>query len=72
LSRHVLLARHTEKRPRAGARIRFSDHISGLVWSRHDLEPAQVSVIAVDLEVFQFLQTMLPSLPYEKSRYVNE
>jgi len=35
-----------------GKRIRWSEYISDLAWSRLSVEPAQLSEISVDCEVF--------------------
>jgi len=59
----VLLAKHTGKRPRNRPRPSWSDHISDLAWSRLVVEPAELSEIAVDRQVFQVPLRLLPSDP---------
>jgi len=48
-----MLAKTTENRPRIRPRPRWSNCISDLAWSRLGVEPAELSKIAVDCEVFQ-------------------
>jgi len=48
------------KRPRGRPRTRCLDYISDLAWSRFGLEPAELSGIAVDCEVFRVLLGLLP------------
>jgi len=73
LVRHVLLAKPTRKRPRCRPRYRWSNCISDLSWSRLDVEPAELSEIAIDREVFQVLLWMLPrNSPRKKSGHENE
>ena len=50
----------TGKRPKARPRTRWSDYISDLSWSRLGVEPAELSEIAVDREVFRVLLGPLP------------
>jgi len=50
----------TGKRPRGRPRTRWRDHISILAWSRLAVEPAELSDIAVDCEVFRVLLGLLP------------
>jgi len=62
LTRHVLLAKPTGKRPRGRPRTTWSDCIP---WSRLVVGSAELSEIAVDREVFQVrlgLLTPRPSL----------
>jgi len=63
LVRQDLLAKPTGKRPRGRPRPKWSNCISDLAWSRLFVEPAELSKIAVDREVFQVLMWMLPSQP---------
>jgi len=49
------LAEPTGKRPRRRLRPRWSNCISDIAWSRLVVEPAELSEIAVDHEVFQVL-----------------
>jgi len=73
LVRQALLAKLTGKRPRCRPRPRWSNCISDLAWSRLVVEPAELSEIAVDREVFQVLLWMLPrNPPYWKSGHENE
>jgi len=50
----ALLVKSTGKRPRCRPRPRWSNCVSDLAWSRLGMEPAELSEIAVDREVFQF------------------
>jgi len=69
LVRQALLAKPTGKRPRCRPRPRLSTCISDLAWSRLGVEPAELSEIAVDHEVFQvFLWMIAPAtLPRGKA-----
>jgi len=58
--RHVLLAKSTGKRPRGRQRPRWIDYICDLAYSRLGVEPAELSEIVVDHEVFQVLLGLLP------------
>jgi len=49
--RQVLLATHTGKWPRGRPRTRGRDYISDLAWPRPDVDPAELSEIAVNREV---------------------
>jgi len=49
-----------EKRPSGRPRTRWSNYISGLACSRHGVEQAELSEIAVDSEVFWALLRLLP------------
>jgi len=60
LVRQALLAKPTGKWPRCRPRPRWSNCISDLAWSRLDVEPAELSELAIDGEVFQVLLWMLP------------
>jgi len=60
LARQVQLAKPTEKRFRCHPRPRWNEYISDLAWSCLGVEPAQLSEIAVDREVFQVLLGALP------------
>ena len=64
----------TGKRPRG--RPRWRDYISDLAWSRLGMEPAELSEIAVDREVFRVLLGLLPPRlsPKEKRtrKWMNE
>jgi len=66
----------TGKRPRVRLRTRWRDYISNLAWSCLGVEPAVLSEIAVDHEVFRVLLGWLPSrLSPKKKRarkWVNE
>jgi len=69
LARQVQLAEPTEKRFRGHPRPRWSDYISDLAWSRLGVEPAELSEIAVDREVFQvLLGLLLPRRSLEENR----
>jgi len=59
LARQVLLATPTGKRPRGWPRTKRSYYTSDLAWYRLGVERAELSEIAVDLEVFQVLLGML-------------
>jgi len=63
LAKQVQLAEPMEKRFRGHPRPSWSDYISDLAWSRLGVEPAELSEIAVDREVFQVLLGLLPSRP---------
>jgi len=64
LAGQVLLGKHTGKRPRDRPRPSWSDYISDLAWpGRLVVEPAEISEIAVDREVFQVLLGLPPSDP---------
>jgi len=60
LARHALLAKPTAKRPSGRPRPRRSDCISDLACYRLGVEPAELSEIAVDREVFHVLLGLLP------------
>ena len=59
----VLLATPAGKRLRGCPRTRWRDYISELAWSRLGVEPAELSEIAVDREVFQVFLGMLSPPP---------
>jgi len=63
LVRQILLATPTEKGPRCRPRTRWSDYISDLAWSRLGVEPAELSEMPVDCEVFQVLGLVPPRPP---------
>jgi len=63
LAKQVQLAKPMEKRFRDHPRPRWSDYISDLARSRLCAEPVELSEIAVDREVFQALQRLLPRDP---------
>jgi len=63
LARQALLAKSTGKRPGGLPRSGWSDYISDLAWSCLGVEPAELSEIAVDREVFQLLLGLLSPLP---------
>jgi len=64
LAKQVLLAKLTGKRPRDLPRSGWNDFIFDLAWSRVGVEPAELSEIAVDREVFQdLLQDCCPRFP---------
>jgi len=50
----------TGKRPKVRPRTGWSDYISDLAYSRHGVESAEQSEIAVDREVFRVLLGLLP------------
>jgi len=58
--KQVLLAPPAGKRPRGRPRTRWRDYISDLAWFRVGVEPAELSEISVDLEVFRDLPGLLP------------
>jgi len=60
LARHVMLAKHTVKRPSDLWRPRWNDCISDLACYHLGVEPAELSEIAVDREVFHVLLGLLP------------
>jgi len=64
----------TVKRPGVRPRTRWCDYISYIAWSRLGVEPAELSEIAVDREVFQvLLGLLLPRLSrIAKRARVNE
>jgi len=62
--RRALRAKPTGKRHRYCPRARWSNYISDLAWSCLDVEPAELSEIAVERDVFQVLLWMLPPQPY--------
>jgi len=45
----------TEKQPRGRPRTRWCDYISDLAWSQIHVEPAELSEIAENREVFRYL-----------------
>jgi len=49
----------TGKRPRGRPRTRWRDYTSDLAWSRLGVDPAELSEIAVDREVFRVLLGLL-------------
>ena len=63
LARQVLLATPAGKRPRGRPRTRWRDYISDLAWSSLGVEPAELSEIAVDREVFKVFLGMLSPPP---------
>jgi len=68
VARHVLLATPPGKRSRGRPRARWNDYISDLAWSRLDVEPAKLSEIAVDREVFRVLLGLLPPRPSSEEK----
>ena len=66
LVRQALRAKPTGKRRRCRPRPRWSNCISNLAWSRLDVEPAELSEITVDREVFQVRLWMLPRNPPQR------
>jgi len=60
LSKQILLATPTGKRPRGRPRIMWREYISNFSWSRLGVEPAEQSEIAENTEVFQVPLGMLP------------
>jgi len=63
LPRQDLLTTPTWKRPRSRPRTRSSDNISDLAWPHLGVEPAELSEIAVDREVFRAVLGLLPPRP---------
>ena len=68
LVRQALLAKPIGKRPRRRSRPRWSNCISDIAWSRLGVEPAELSEIATDREVFQVLLWMLPAQPSREEK----
>ena len=64
----ALLANPTGKWPRCRPRPGRSNSLSYLAWSRLDVEPAELSEIAIDREVFQVLWMLPPQLSLEEKR----
>jgi len=65
----VLLAKPTGVWPRCPPRTSWIDYTSYLAWSRLGVEPAELSKIAVDCEVFQaLLGLLLPRLSQEEKQ----
>ena len=64
----TLLAKPTGRQPRCRPSPRWSNCISHLAWSRLDVEPAELSEIAIDREVFQGLRMLPPQLSLEEKR----
>ena len=63
----------TGKRPWVRPRTKWHDYISDLAWSRLGVEPAELSEIVVDREVFRVLLGLLPPrLSQKKSGHENE
>jgi len=63
----------TGKQPRVRPWTRWSNYNSVLAWSRLGVEPAELSEIAVDREVFGVLLGLLPSdSPQRKTGHENE
>ena len=62
-ARQVLLATSTGKRPRCRPKTRWSDYISDLARFRLGVEPADLSEIADDREVFRVLLGLLLPQP---------
>ena len=63
LSRLVLLATPTGKRPKGRPRTRWNDYISDFAWSSLGAEPVQISEIAVDREASRVLLGLLAPRP---------
>jgi len=63
LASQALLAKRTGKRPGGLPRSGWRDYICDLAWSRLGVDPAELSEIAVDHEVFQLLLGLLSPLP---------
>jgi len=63
LVRQVLLANFMGKQPRGRPKPRWRVCTSDLAWFRLDVEPAKLSEIAVDREVFWVLQGLVPLRP---------
>jgi len=63
----------TGKRPTGRPRSRWRDYISGLAWSRLGVDPAELSEIAIDCEVFWVVLGLLPPrLSQRKTGHENE
>ena len=60
LARWVLLAKPAGKRPKGRPRTRWCDYISDLAWSRLGVEPAELSEVAENRDVFRELLGLLP------------
>ena len=65
--RHVLLTKTTGKRRRGCPRTRWSDYIFDLAGSRLFVEPAELSEIVVDREVFRVFLLTRPSLEEKRA-----
>jgi len=65
LSRQVLLVSSAVRLTRGRPRSKWSDYIFDLAWSRAGVEPAGLSEIAVDREVFQILFGVLFRSPIQ-------
>jgi len=60
LVRQALLVKPTGKRPKCRPRPGWSNCVSDLAWSHLGVEPAELSQIAVDREIFHALLWILP------------
>jgi len=58
----------TRKRARRRPRPRWSNCISDLAWSSLGVEPAELSEIAVDCDVFRVLLVLLPPRPSREEK----
>ena len=67
LAGQVLLTTPTGKWPRGRPRTRWSDCISGLVWRRLGVEPAEISEIAVGREILRVLGLLPSGFPEMKA-----
>jgi len=71
LARHVLLATPTGMRPKGQPRASWSDCISDLAWSRLGVEPAELSEIPENCNVFRVLLWLSPDHPERQHKYKN-
>ena len=72
LARQVLLSTPMGKRPEDRTSTRWRYYISNFAWSRIGMDPAELSEIVVDCEVFRALLRLLPPPPsLEKKRVRN-
>jgi len=72
LVRQALLAKPTGKPSRCQPRPRLSTCISELAWSRLGVEPAELSEVAVEREVFQVLLWIMSPQPSLKEWYLRQ
>jgi len=73
LVRQALLAKPTGKQPRCRPSPGWSNCISDLAWSRLDVEPVELSEIAIDVRYSRFACGCCPhNFPWIKSGHENE
>ena len=72
LAGQVLLAKPIGELPSSRPRTRWSDYISDPAWSHLGVEPAEISEIAFDNEVFWVLRLLTPRLSLEENRHENQ